>query len=61
MRKAQKNPKTISIDDVLADIRRKCMDCCANQIKVVKECKSLECALHPYRSVDEISKLNIKR
>lgn len=52
---------TVTIEDVLVAVRKKCMDCCCNQLKVVKACKSDGCPLHPYRCAEEIAKLNIKR
>ena len=30
-------------------IRAKCLDCCCDQIKEVKECGIVDCSLHPYR------------
>ena len=30
-------------------IRAKCMDCCCNELKEIRECDILHCALWPYR------------
>lgn len=30
-------------------IRLKCIDCCCGQIKEVRECPCVDCALYPYR------------
>lgn len=34
---------------VLKAIRAKCLDCCAEQPSLVRECELTACALHPYR------------
>ncbi|BCO11332.1 hypothetical protein GEOBRER4_n1645 [Citrifermentans bremense] len=33
----------------IKSIRQKCLDCCCDQIKDVRECNIKHCALHPYR------------
>ena len=33
----------------LKAIRKKCLDCCCNQILEVRLCQVPECALYPYR------------
>ncbi|MEC4681453.1 MAG: hypothetical protein VST67_12255 [Nitrospirota bacterium] len=33
----------------LKAIRAKCLDCCAGQVKEIRECPLTECALWPYR------------
>ena len=41
-------------NDLLIAIRKKCLDCMGGQQKVVKECRSKDCPLHPYRCVDAV-------
>lgn len=38
-------------NDLLIAIRKKCLDCMGNHAKLVGECNSKECPLHPYRCV----------
>ena len=38
-------------NDLLIAIRKKCLDCMGNHAKLVSECNSKECPLHPYRCV----------
>ena len=42
---------TVSTDDLLRAIRRKCMDCSGNQRTLVEGCMIRECPLFPYRSI----------
>ena len=30
-------------------IRKKCMDCCCDQLKEIRECPVIKCPLYPYR------------
>lgn len=30
-------------------IRKKCLDCCNDQVAEVRHCHKTECTLHPYR------------
>ena len=61
MKRQQKSrSKLPSQNDILIAIRKKCMDCCGNQIKFVRECRSKDCPLHPFRTVEEAEKTAIK-
>tara|TARA_B100001079_G_scaffold17287_1_gene13810 strand:- start:5610 stop:5819 length:210 start_codon:yes stop_codon:yes gene_type:complete len=33
----------------IKSIRKKCLDCCCGQIKEVRNCTVINCALYPYR------------
>jgi len=33
----------------LKSIRRKCLDCCANNVAEVRRCEIIDCSLHAYR------------
>lgn len=41
--------KSVETEDLLLVIRRKCLDCCCGSKKMVKACKTYDCALFPYR------------
>jgi len=56
----QAKQKTTSLNDILVAIRKKCLDCCGNQSKYVKACRSKDCPLYPFRCVEELEKLAIK-
>ena len=56
----KQNKKTVSLNDILIAIRKKCLDCCGSQSKYVKACRSKDCPLHPFRCVEEVEKLAIK-
>ena len=36
-------------DTPVKAIRKKCLDCCYGQVKEVRLCQAVECALWPYR------------
>lgn len=40
---------SVGAEDLLRVIRRKCLDCCCGSKKMVKACKTPDCALFPYR------------
>lgn len=42
--------KTVETEDLLRVIRRKCLECCCGSKKMVKTCKTYDCALYPYRN-----------
>ena len=48
-RKIDSVAKKVSATDLLAAIRRKCMDCCGNMRSEVQTCRIKDCPLHPYR------------
>ena len=33
----------------IKSIRKKCLDCCCGQLKEVRNCTVIDCALYPYR------------
>lgn len=39
----------ISPEELLADIRAKCLDCCCGSRKLVQACTDTECRLHRHR------------
>lgn len=41
--------KTPSAESLLADIRAKCLDCCAGSRKMVDECRDRSCRLWRHR------------
>lgn len=41
--------KTPSAESLMADIRAKCLDCCAGSRKAVDACTDKSCRLHPHR------------
>ena len=42
--------RSVSAEGLLKVIRRKCLDCCTGSKKMVKACKTTDCALYPYRN-----------
>ena len=36
-------------DTPIKAMRKKCLDCCCGQVKEVRLCQAVECALWPYR------------
>lgn len=57
--KVGRDPRKMTMDEikacghepmpVLAAIRSKCLDCCANQLSEVRRCVSVSCPLWPFR------------
>lgn len=41
--------RSVGAEELLAVIRRKCRECCCGSKKMVKHCKTYDCALYPYR------------
>jgi len=39
----------MTVTSLLNVIRKKCVDCTANQKKEITECRAKTCDLHPYR------------
>lgn len=44
----------ISVEKLLASIRKNCLICCGNSRKMVDECGTTSCPLHPYRSAKAV-------
>lgn len=42
--------RSVDAEGLLKAIRRKCLDCCCGSKKLVKACKTPDCALYPYRA-----------
>ena len=36
-------------DTPIVAIRKKCKDCCCDQLKEIRECPIIKCPLYPYR------------
>lgn len=41
--------RSVSAEGLLKAIRRKCLECCCGSKKMVKACKTTDCALYQYR------------
>ena len=46
--------KSISVDDVLKAVRKKCLECSGNDRSVVENCTIDYCPIYPYRSVKAV-------
>ena len=42
--------RSVSAEGLLKAMRRKCLECCSGSKKLVKACKTTDCALYPYRN-----------
>lgn len=43
------NSNGATLEDVLKAVRRKCLDCCGNEVEEINGCPVEECPLYPYR------------
>ena len=50
---------SVSEEELLRAIRRKCLDCCCGSKKMVKVCKTYDCSLYPYRSCFAMVQVNM--
>lgn len=42
--------RSVSAEGLLKAMRRKCLECCSGSKKLVKACKTTDCALYPFRN-----------
>lgn len=51
--------RSVSAEGLLKVMRRKCLECCSGSKKMVKACKTTDCALYPYRNCPALVQIDI--